>query len=670
MDFRRYVRQHLPSLTLAREPEIVDELALHLADLYREARASGLEHDDALARALAAIPKHSADFAHDLESASRALPGVIADRWRAHDDRLDDRDSSRSWSMFADLRRDLRYAVRTIARTPAFTLVVCATLALGIGANAVIFGAVDAVLLQRAAVADPTAVVSIYTTSSDRRDPFSTSSYPDYVDLRDSGVFASLAAFASIPFVLQTEAGAESVPGELVSGNYFNVLGVPIAMGRTFTADEDKSGAPVRVVIISHAAWMNRFAGDPSIVGRTITLNGNTYSIVGVAPKGFVSPILGRAPEMWAPTALQPELRPPSAGLRRGLGHSNLLAARRLRWLNMIGRIPTGTSHAAVASAAEVVSARLDSASPDTNSGRRFTVVPLGEGPGVRTSARPLLRLLMGAVIVVLLIACANVASLLLARAVTRRREVAIRMAVGAGRARLVRQWLTESVLLALIGSIGGLLIATWGGPLLHQFGIPQTVVLGLTSRVLLFTLAVAVGSGVLFGLAPVLQTLRSGTIGAIRDEGGAVATGAGGTRLRSLFVVAQIALSLMLLVGAGLFVRTLKNAISVDLGYDVDRILLAEINMDVRGYSQDAGQAAYARLLERVNALPGVESAGAARVTVLSGGSRVISVSTDGRPVADDNSNALNVRANVVQRPLSRGHGNPAAQRPQLRAV
>ena len=650
MDFRRHVREHLPPLTLEREPEIVDELALHLSDLYREARASGLDHDAALARALAAIPQHSDAFAHDLESASRALPGLIVDRWRARaDDDVDDGNSSGSWSMIADLRRDLRYAVRMLARTPAFTLVICLTLALGIGANAVIFSAVDAVLLQRAPVSDPASVVSIYTTSSDGRDRFSTSSYPDYVDLRDSGIFTALAAFSSIPFVLQTEGGAESVPGELVTGNYFDVLGVPIARGRTFAADEDKAGAPVRVVIISHGAWMNRFGSDPGIIGRTMTLNGNSYSIVGVAPEGFVSPILGRAPEMWTPAALQPELRPPSAGVRRSLGSSNLFAARGLRWLNVIGRLPAGKAQTGAASAADLLSARLDAEYQSTNRGRRFTVVSLGDGPGVRTSTRPLLRLLMGAVVVVLIIACANVASLLLARAVTRRREVAIRMAVGAGRGRLIRQWLTESVLLALIGGLGGLAIGTWGAPLLYQFGIPPSVTLGVTPRVLLFTLGVAVGSGVLFGLAPVMQTLRRNTIDAIRDEGGAVASGAGATRLRSMFVVVQVALSLMLLVGAGLFVQTLKNATAVDLGYDVDRILLAEINMDVRGYSQDAGQAAYARLLEGVNALPGVESGGAARVTVLSGGARTIGVSTDGRPVANDNSNALDVRANVV---------------------
>ena len=489
--------------------------------------------------------------------------------------------------MFADLRRDLRYAVRMLARTPGFTVVICLTLALGIGANAVIFSAVDAVLLQRAPVSDPASLVSIYTTSSDGRDPFSTTSYPDYMDLRDSGVLQGVAVFASVPFVLQGSGGAESVPGELVSGNFFDVLRVKVLLGRTFSADEDRAGAPVRVVVLSHEMWTNRFGAEPSTVGRTITLNGNAYTVVGVAPRGFTGPILGRAPEMWAPAALQPELRPPSAGLRRSLGGSNMLGTRGPRWLNVIARLAPGSTAASIASAAAVVAARLQTAYPATNRGRGFTVVALGEGPGVRSSTRPMLRLLSGAVVLVLLIACANVASLLLARAVSRRREIAVRTAVGAGRGRLVRQWLTESVLLAVFGSLGGLFIAWWGGPLLYQFGIPESVPLGVTSRVFLFTLSIAVGSGLLFGLAPVLQTTRRNTIDALRDEGGAVASGAGAMRMRSLFVVAQVALSLMLLVGAGLFLRTLRSAASVDLGYDVDRILLADINMDVRGYSQ-----------------------------------------------------------------------------------
>ena len=654
MDFRPHIRAHLPSLAIEREPEIVDELALHLADLYREACANGLEHDAAVAKALEALPPASGDFARDIESASRALPGLIADRWRAAHDvgafpPASFSNSSRSWSMFADLHRDVRYAVRMLARTPGFTFVVCLTLALGIGANAVIFSAVDAVLLQNAPVANPASVASIYTTSSDGRDRFSTSCYPDYLDLRASGVFQDVAAFASVPFIVQTSEGNDPAPGELVTGNYFDVLGVKIAAGRTFAADEDRASTPVRVVVISHAAWKRRFASDPNMVGRLITLNGQSYTVIGVAPRGFTSPLLGRAPEFWAPAALQPEIRPPSAGLRRGLGTANMLNARGPRWMNMVARLKSDQTLASSAAAAEAVSANLDKAYPNTNRGRRFTVVPVGEGPGVRVSTGPLLRLLTASVFVVLLIACANVASLLLARAVTRRREIAVRMAVGAGRGRLIRQWLTESVLLSVMGTIGGLLIAWWGAPILYTFGIPLTVELGVTPRVLLFTLGLSVLSAIVFGLAPVVQTLRKNTVEALRDEGGAVASGARAMRMRSTFVVVQVALSLVLLVGAGLFLRTLHAATTVDLGYDVDRVLLADVNLDVRGYSQEAGQAVYTRLLERVAAMPGVEAAGAARVTVLSGGARTGEVSTDGRPVADDLSNALLVRVNVI---------------------
>ena len=650
MDFRPHVRRHLPPLAIEREPEIVDELALHLADLYREARTAGASHDEAVARALAALPEWSMQFAKDLESASRALPGLIADRWRArHDVGAFPPSSTRGGSMLADLQRDVRYAIRMLARTPGFTFVICLTLALGIGANTVIFSAVDAVLLRAAPVADPSSVASVYTGSADGRERFSVSGYPDYVDLRDSGVFQSLAAFAGIPLVLQTPEGAESVPGQLVTGNYFDVLGVRIPVGRSFSADEDRAGSGIRVVVLSYAAWQNRFGGEASAVGRTIPLNGNAYTIIGIAPRGFTSPVLGAAPEMWAPSALQPELRPPSAGVRRGLGSSNLLTARGLRWMNMVGRLAAGQSIASAAAAADAVALRLEATYPSSNRGRRFTVVPLGTGPGIRTATSPLLRLLSVAVIVVLLIACANVASLLLARAVTRRREIAVRMAVGAGQGRLVRQWLTESVLLALLGGSGGLVIAWWMAPVLHGFGIPETVPLGVTNRVFVFALFVSVASAVLFSLAPVIQTLRRNTVEALRDEGGAVASGVHATRMRSMFVVIQVALSVVLLVGAGLFLRTLRNATAVDLGYDVDRVLLADINLDVRGYSQDAGQGAYSRILEKAKALPGVEAAGAARVTVLSGGSRVTSVSTDGRPVAADNSNGMDTRANVV---------------------
>ena len=680
MDFKAYVRAHLPPLTIAREPEIIDELAQHLADLYQEARAAGLDHDAAFGRAVAAMPKEGVALAKELETASRALPALIVDRWNRSLDETISSPGSRDPglpphngvpSMVADLRRDLAYGVRMLFRAPGFAFVVMLTLALGIGANAVIFSAIDAVLLRDAPVADPDRVAVVYTTSGNER--FSTSGYPDYVDLRDSGVFESLAASAPIALALDVNGVTEPIVGEVVSGNYFDVLGVRISAGRSFAPEEDRSGAPVRVAVVSHALWQRVFGSNPSVVGQTVRLNGNAYTLIGVAPRGFTGFILGRAPDAWVPMALQPEVRQPSAGLRRSLGHSRLLEVRGLRWMNLVGRLRPGSSIADAQSGADVVASRLTAAYPQSNRNRRFTVAGLGEGPGVRASTRPMLRLLGGAVILVLLIACANVASLLLTRAVSRRREVAVRMAVGAGRARLIRQWLAESVLLAVLGSIGALLIAWWGTPLLYTMGIPETVDLSVNPRVLGFTFVVAIASGLGFGLAPVFQTLRRDAITALRDEGGAVATGARAARMRSGFVVCQVALSLVLLVGAGLFLRTLKNAYSVDLGYDVNQVLVTDVNLDVRGYSQEAGIAAYDQILSRIEAIPGVIAVGAARVTVLSGGARTTAISMDGRPVQDDGSNALTARVNVVSHrylealnvPLIRGRTFASSDRP-----
>jgi predicted permease len=649
MDFREFVRRRLPPLTLAREPEIIDELAQHLADVYEEARAAGTSHEAALERAASVIADRSGALASEIESASRSLPAIITSRWADRVAPLDDPHTSRSTIMVGDLRRDLRYAVRMLARTPGFTFVIVLTLALGIGVNAAIFSAVDALLLRNAPVADPARVVGVYTSSGDGSRPFGTSSFPDYVDLRDGGTFAGLAAFASITAVLEQSDTAEQISGEIVTGNYFDVLGVGMASGRGFHADEDNAAQPARVVVLSHAFWRARLAGDPAIVGRSIVLNSQAFEVVGVARPEFTGVLLGRAPDVYVPMALQPDMRRPSGGVRRELGSKNLLNARGLRWLNMVGRVRPDSTVAQAHASADVVARQLEMQYQSSNRTRRFTVVRLGDGPGVRSAARPLLGVLAGAVAMVLLIACANVASLLAARAVSRRREVAIRMAVGAARGRLVRQWLTESILLALLGSLGAVIVANWFTPLLYTFGIPESVDLGLNPRVLAFTLSAALASGVLFGLAPVLQALRRDSVAALRDDGGSIASGAGAARMRSAFVVIQVALSLVLLIGAGLFVRTLQNAYAVDLGYRVDRMLVGDLNLDVRGYEPAAGQDIYRRVLERLNGLPGVVAAGASRVPVLGGGARSGGVSRDGRPPARDGSNTIGVRINVI---------------------
>jgi predicted permease len=677
MDFRRHVRDHLLPLTIAREPEIVDELAQHLQDLYDEAIASGMPHGDALARALGALPDERAQLSHDLETASRSLPALIVDRWQRAD--LDaPRSRSARFTMLTDLTRDLRYALRMLAAAPTFTAIVVVTLALGVGANALIFTAIDAILLRSTGIADTSTVASVYNASTDGRERFSVVSFPDYADLRDAGIYQDIAAYSGIFVSLDNGAETESLVGELVTGNYFQVLGTAPALGRTFLADEDRRGSPVHVAVVSHRFWQNRLSGTPGAIGREIQLNGAPYVVIGVAPPRFVGATIGRAPDVWLPMALQQEVRPPSAGLRRSLGGSDLLGQRGPRWLSMVARIRSDTTESQRAAALDVLARRLQAEYPQTNRPRTFNAVPLGEGPGVRTSSRPLLYMLAASVALVLLIACANVTSLLVARSVSRRRETAVRAAVGAGTGRLVRQWLTESVLLALIGGMCGVLLARWGTPLLYLAGIPPDINLPVNMRVLLFALVVGAASGVISGLAPILHTLRGDTISALRDEGGAVATGIRAERWRRAFVVFQVAVSLILLVGAGLFLRTLQNAYAIDLGYRLDSTMVADINLDVRGYSQEAGGGVYRQILERLRSAPGVTAAGAARITVLSGGARTVSVSLDGQQIREDLGNNLDVRVNVISDgylqalgiPLLRGRDFTAGDGPNAMRV
>jgi predicted permease len=575
------------------------------------------------------------------------------------------------------IKQDFRYAVRMLLRAPGFAATIVATLALGIGANSVIFSAVDAILLRDVPVTDPDTVVDVYTSSGGTL--YSRSSFPDYFDLRDSGTFASLAAYTDVPITMVANGQPEPLAGELVSGNYFEVLGVTMALGRGFTPDDDRIGSPVRAAVISHALWQRVFNADRSSIGRTIRLNSNAYTLIGVAPPGFAGPVLGVATDVWVPTALQPEVDPASAALRRSRGHPGKFDLRSSRGLRMAGRLPPGGSIEQAASRADVIASRLRTAYPNTNRNRRFILTPLGEGRGLRVDTRPVLRQLAGAVVMVLLVTCANVATLLLSRAVSRQREVAVRVAIGASRARLVRQWLAESVLLGVGGSMAALFVVWWATPLLHTFVLPEAVDLSVNARVLGFTLIVGVGSGLLFGLAPAVQVLRRDTLTSLRAEGGAVATGARAARLRGAFVTLQVAVSLVLLVGAGLFLRTLNNAYSVDLGYRIDRVLVATLNLEARGYFEggprgaEAGLAVYEEILSRIEALPGVVAASAARMTVLSGGARSTAVSTDGRPIAKDASNALGVRANVVSHryfetmniPVVRGRSFSASDRP-----
>jgi predicted permease len=638
-DWHKFVSSHAPSLPQT----VADELAQHLADLYDEAIRDGLSERDAQAAARAAFADAAARLPEEVEAARRTLASIIANRWTAPVEPVPTRESR--FAMITDLPRDIRYAFRMLARAPGFTAVVILTLALGIGANAVVFSAVDALFLRRADVGDPDRLVRVYTGSTDGETQFSSSSFPDYVDLEASGVFSGLASFGATAVGLTTGSETTQLTGDLVSGNYFDVLDVRPAIGRGFAPDEDQQGRPVRVVVVSDAVWRDRLGASPNVPGLQVTLNGQSYTVIGVMPQGFLGPVLGRVPDLWLPSAMQQEVRPPSAGLMRALGTADLLGQRMPGWINMIARLQPGQTMAEASAGAETVAARLRQAFPDTNEDETFTVAGLNEGPGVRQQAQPRIAMLGATVLAVLLIACTNVASLMVARAVSRRREMAVRVALGGRPQRLARQWLTESLVLAFAGGMAGLVVAWQGIPLLYEIGFPATVELALNGRVLLVALGLAVGTGLLFGMAPVVESLRRNTVGALRDESGSVTSGRGASRLRRGFVIAQVTLSLALLVGAGLLVRSLQTARGVELGYEVDATVLGAISPGTR-YDEPSGQALYRDILDRVRELPGVEAAAFARITVLSGSARTVPAAA-GVPATPDSGRAA--RTNVV---------------------
>ncbi len=566
------------------------------------------------------------------------------------------------------LRLDLRDALRTLRRSPGFAAITIAILAVGIGANALMFTAVDT-LLRAPAIADPDKVVTVFAGTTTA--PEGVVSYPNYVNVRDSGILADVAAFSDVAVAFDDGQQTDLIPAEIVSGNYFTVLGVVPTVGRAFLPDEDRVGDPVRVAVVSHAFWLARLGGDPSAVGREIRINGRPCTVIGIAPAAFrgLDPL--DAPSAWFPLAMQQEIRPPSAALRRRLGTLDLLGTRGGGWLSMAGRLRPDSTRDQVNSGLAILADRLRQ-SPENDREFHLGAVPLGEGRGtLRAEAGPLVWLLTAAALLVLLIVCANVAGLLLARDAARRRELAVRASLGATAWRLVRQSLTESVLLGIAGGVAGVVVANWGIRGLYALGVPESLDLRLRGVVLVLTFGIGATSGAATGIATIVQTLRRDPAHTLRDEGATVLTGQHAARLRTGLVVVQVAVSLVLLVGAGLFLRTLRNASAVDPGYDLEGVLLVDVNLDVSGYSDSAGAEASRRILDSAADVPGVRAISAARAAVLSGTNRSVAVSTDGQPITA--TNRLIARVNVVSDgyfeslgiPRIRGRGFTAVDAP-----
>jgi predicted permease len=584
-EWKQEIRHRLAELKLepTREAEIVDELAQHLEDRYAELRAGG-EAKEAAYRAALAELSESEILARELR---RVEPQVTPEPIVFG--------TNRRTNMIADLWQDLRYGARMLVKKPGFTLIAVVTLALGIGANTAIFSLVNTILLRPLPVREPQRLVSIFPTIL-RTGEAQIFSYPNYVDVRDrNDVFTDLAAFTFAGMSLSRNGNNEIIYGYLASGNYFELLGVNAALGRTFTPKDDRTPNADPVAVLSYASWQKRFGADHNIVGQTVLLNNLSYTIIGVAPPRFNGTEFIYAPEMWVPMMMLGQIKPGSKELEQ----------RNINSIYCVGRLKPGVSAAQAESALTNVMAQLGREFPDSNEGKGMMLTPPGlVFPTARTGFIGFAGVLMLTVALVLLIACTNLAGLLLARAAGRRKEIAIRLALGASRARLVRQLLTESVLLALAGGVVGVLLAVWLIDLVMAFkppiSLPLLIDLQLDWRVLSFTVVLSLLTGTLFGLLPALQATKPELVPALKDE--SALGGYRRSRLRNTLVVAQVALSLVLLVAAGL-VQVMSP------GFNPENVVALTMVPSLQGYDEAKGKQLQQQLIDRVSNLPGVKA-------------------------------------------------------------
>jgi predicted permease len=503
--------------------------------------------------------------------------------------------------------RNVRYALRSFRNSPTFTAVAIASLALGIGANASLFNLVNALLLRPLPVAEPSRLVSLFTR--DRNNPgFLLCSYPNYRYYRDRNTALSgLLLFSSMSVTLTSGKEAQELPAQIVSGNYFDVLGVRPILGRAFAPDEDQAPGAHAVAVISYQSWTRRFAGSRQVIGQTINLDNHPFTIIGVAPENFRGTNALVNSEVWVPIMMYQQVFP----------LADWFDQRRALLFAPIGRLKEGVSRAQAEANLRALASQLEQAYPDDNRGRTVVLMPLTDAlihPNYRGTFVLAGGLALGASGLILLIACANVASLLLVRAAGRRKEMAIRLAMGVRRRSLIAQLMTEGLVLAAAGGVAALAIAHWARNLLWAARPPwvltQAAAPDLDWRVLGFTLLLCLLTGAIFGLAPALETLRSNLATELRERRSSWTRAKKGISLRSVLVAGQVALSLLALTAAGLFIRSLSYAQQIDPGFAAAHLLALTLDTRARGFSEEAGRAFYRRVSESVLSLPGVEAA------------------------------------------------------------
>jgi putative ABC transport system permease protein len=523
-----------------------------------------------------------------------------------------------------NLLQDIRFGLRMLLKSPSISIVATIALALGIGANTAIFSVVNAVLLRPLPFPESESLVSVFETDRQRGLERGTHSYPNFFDIRaQNTVLERVACFHGGDYILSGRGEPARLQGSVVTSDLFPILRVQPILGRTFLPDDDKPSESGRVVILSQPLFQKRFNSDPSIVNQAITLNGISFTVVGVMPAGFEFPIQNDPVELWTTIAGDAS------------GETPVTAQRGAHFLQVIGRLKPGVNQEQAQAELTAIASRLEQQYPDTNTHRSLRVDSALKA--LVGDIRPTLLILLGAVACVLLIACANVANLLLARATSRHKEMAIRAAMGASRLRVIRQLLTESVLLSLLGGAVGLLLAVWWSDLLIALGkedIPRALHVGIDLRVLGFTLGVSILTGVIFGLAPAFHSSKRELIDALKEGGRGTSEGARRNKVRSALVVSELAIAVVLLVGAGLLIKSLWRLQKVNSGLQPQNVLTFNVGLPEK-YNYEKQARFFIDLKSRLEALPGVQSASSVLPLPLSGDRFVISFEIEGRPMA-----------------------------------
>jgi len=577
------------------EAELNEELRYHLERQIEVNTAAGMSVEEARYAAL------------------RAMHGL--------DQRKEECRDMRRVRLIEDLWRDFRFSLRSLLKRPGFTAIALLALALGIGANTAIFSLVNAVILQPLPYRDPDRLISVYGTRN--RSTQGSVGPTDFLDYRSQNkTFEQFAASGSmmLPMNLTGSGEPERLNASIITGNYFDTFGVRPALGRGFSLENEKTGQD-HVTVLSHAFWQTRFGGDPNIVNKTINLDGKAYEVLGVMPAEVVLP---QPAQLWVPINFDadPEMK-----------------MRNARFLRGIGRLKEGVTLDQAQTDTDLIAAQLEQQYPDSNTGWSLRLISLREI--LVGGSRTMLFILFGAVGFVLLIACANVANLLLVRAAARQKEIAMRTALGASRLRIIRQMITESLLLAIFGGALGALLAVAGVKLLVSLGednIPRTANVKIDATVLAFTLLISLATGLLFGLAPAIRTMKENLVDALKDgiRGGSEATVK--NRTRSLLVVFESAIAVMLLIAAGLLIRSLVALQNVDPGFDPNNVLTLRVDLPRQKYNTPEKASNFFEQLEtRVAGLPGVEAVGLITDLPLSGEARDMPYRVEGRPATSD---------------------------------